>query len=262
MGNSTVGILLIAVGLLVLTLCVGFLAFTVGRRIGGVYKDEAPFGVIQAAAFALVGLLLGFSFSLAVSRYDQRRSVTVQEANAIGTTALRAQFLEPPLAEPMLKALRSYVQARIDYAGATSAEARDEPRRRSTALQTQMWALAVSAARNNPYSFEEMLFIQTLNSTIDISSEQAAALNATIPGLVLVIVIVVMLLAAALLGASYGRTGRFGILAYTVFAAMLALTMAMIIDLDRPQSGFIKVPLDSLLQTQQLVESLKPVPLR
>jgi len=261
MGSNTAGILLIAFGLLALTLLVGFIAFAVTRRIGGVYKDDAPFGVIQASAFALVGLLLGFSFSLAVARYDQRRSVTVREANAIGTTALRAQFLDPSLAGPMLNALRSYVQARIDFAAATAPGARDEPSRRSAMLQTQMWAMAVRAARHDPYSVEDMLFVQTLNNTIDLSSEQAAALNGTIPGSVLAIVIAVMLLAAALLGANYGRSGRLGVAAYSVFAAMLALTVATIIDLDRPQSGFIRVPLDSLVQTQQLVESLKPVPL-
>jgi len=75
------------------------------------------------------------------------------------------------------------------------------------------------------------------------------------------IVIAVILLAAALLGSSYGRAGRFGFIAYGLFGVMLALTLATILDLDRPQRGFIRVPLDPLMQTQKLVESLRPAPL-
>ena len=260
MSISTADIVLLTLGLLALIVFVGLVTFALTRRLQIPRTDEVPFGVIQASAFALVGLLLGFSFSLAVSRYDQRRMVTVREANAIGTSALRAQFLEPSVADPMLKLMRSYVQARIDFAAAgTTPGARDEPNRRSAALQTQMWALAVRAARRDEHSLETMLFIQTLNDTIDVSGEQAAALSATIPDAVIGIVVVVILIAAALLGSSYGRAGRFGIIAYPLFAAMLALTLATILDLDRPQRGFIRVPLDPLMQTQQLVNSLRPV---
>ena len=257
---SSTDIVLVTIGLLSLIVLIGVGTFLATRWLHPSHVDDAPFGVIQAGAFALVGLLLGFSFSLSVARYDQRRTVTVREGNTITTTALRAQFLEPSVAQPMLNMLRSYVQARIDFASAgTERAARNEPRGRSVALQTQMWALAVRAGRSDPYSVETMLFIQALNEMIDVSREQAAALNATIPDAVIGIVIVVIVLAGALLGSNYGRAGRFDVIAYALFATMIALTLATILDLDRPQRGFIRVPLDPLVNTQRLVDSLKPV---
>ncbi|HLN46928.1 MAG TPA: hypothetical protein VK216_01545, partial [Magnetospirillaceae bacterium] len=192
--------------ILVMIVVAGLASYLITRRMRVAGGDDAPFGVILAAAFALVGLLLGFSFSLALSRYDARRAVTVNEANAIGTTILRVHLLEPSIAAPMWSTLRQYVQARIDFAAAgTAPGARDEPGRRSTALQATMWTLAMRAAQRDPHSTMVPLFIQTLNDTIDLSSEQDAALGATIPDAVLIILVGVVLIAAALLGANFGR---------------------------------------------------------
>jgi len=128
MSFSAAGIIETALIVLVLIVAAGVGAFYVTRRLHrSTGRDDAPFGVILAAAFALVGLLLGFSFSLALSRYDARREVTVQEANAIGTTILRVHLLEPSIAAPMWSTLREYVQARIDFAAAGTA--RSEERR-------------------------------------------------------------------------------------------------------------------------------------
>ncbi|HME80871.1 MAG TPA: hypothetical protein VKF82_02230 [Candidatus Eremiobacteraceae bacterium] len=246
---------------LVLIVVVGLGSYFVTRRMRASSADDAPFGVILAAAFALVGLLLGFSFSLALSRYDARRQVTVQEANAIGTTILRVHLLQPSIAVPMWSTLREYVQARIDFAAAgTQPGARDEPGRRSAALQSKMWSLAMSAAQRDPHSTMVPLFIQTLNAVIDLSAEQDAALSATIPDAVLVILICVVLIAAALLGANFGRVKEFDFPAFCFFAAMLAVVIATILDLDRPQGGFIKVPLTPLQNLQPMVAGPPPVP--
>ncbi|MBV8082157.1 MAG: hypothetical protein JO293_01695 [Candidatus Eremiobacteraeota bacterium] len=244
---------------LLLVLAAGAITFFVARMVRGPGADDAPFGVIQAGAFGLIGLLLGFSFSLAVGRYDQRRAVTVKEANAIGTTALRVQLLEQPVEQQMWTVLREYAAARYDFASAVAGQ-RDEPARRSTKLQEQMWALAMRAAHDDPRSTMTPLFIATLNDTIDVSAEQAAALNATIPAQVLNVLVLVMLLAASLLGAHFGRTGRFEIIPFTAFALMLALTYAVILDLDQPQRGFIKVPLDPLSSVKAQLSGPIPSP--
>jgi hypothetical protein len=248
-------------GLLVLALIMlaGLITYRISLRMRRHGPDDAPFGVIQAGAFGLIGLLLGFSFSLAIGRYDQRRQVTVKEANAIGTTALRVQLLEPSVAAPMWTALRAYADARYDFASAVAGK-RDEAARRSATLQEQMWALAMRTAHDDPHSTMVPLFIATLNDTIDVSAEQADALNATIPMAVLDIVVGVILLAAALLGASFGRAGSFEAVPFLAFSVMLALTYAVIVDLDTPQGGFIKVPLDSLKAVQQQLQGPLPSP--
>jgi len=252
--SATVAVLLL-IGLF------GVGGFAFGRYMRDRDKDDAPFGVIQAAAFGLVGLLLGFSFSLAVSRFDQRREITVQEANAIGTTALRVPLLDAADGRKMWGLLRAYSVARLDFAKAgTRPNAREEPGSRSHTLQVKMWALAMRAAAKDPHSTMVPLFIQTLNNAIDMAGEQAAALNAVIPGAVLAIVVGVILLAAALLGADFARLGRFEIGPFVLFAGMLALTLATILDLDRPQRGYIRVPVTPLQDVVQELELPYPGP--
>ena len=117
-----------------------------------------------------------------------------------------------------------------------------------------MWTLAVSESRSDPHSTMVALFVLTLNDTIDASSEQAAALAATIPPSVLWIVVIVVIIASSLLGANFGRVGRFDWTAFALFAVMFALVIGMILDLDRPQGGLIKVSLEPLQAVQKMLE--------
>jgi hypothetical protein len=257
LNNMNISIAALAV-LLAIMLC-GFVGFWLGKRSRPSDKEDAPFGIIQASAFGLVGLLLGFSFSLAVSRFDQRRDITVREANAIGRAALRVTLLNETDGRQMWTMLRSYARIRVDFASAgTKPGERVVPGERSDALQAQMWATAMHAAARDPRSTMVPLFIQSLNEAIDVSGEQAAALDATIPESVLLIVVGVMLLAAALLGVSFARGALFEMGPFVLFGAMLALTFAVILDLDRPQRGLIRVPLTPLQKVVQQLEGPYP----
>lgn len=251
--TSNIGLMSFAVAVAIMT--AGVIGYLLAKRWWKSDPDDAPFGVLQASAFGMVGLLLGFSFSLAVARFDQRRQVTVREANAIGTTVLRTDLLRPAVARQMRELLRQYVEARIEYAAAgVNVAQREQPRRRTDELQRRMWSLAVSESRSDPHSTMVALFVLTLNETIDSSSEQAAALSATIPPSVLWIVVIVVILASSLLGANFGRVGRFDWVAFALFALMFGLVIGMILDLDRPQGGLIKISLEPLQAVQKLLE--------
>jgi hypothetical protein len=251
--TSNIGLMDFAVALAIMA--AGVIGYLLAKRWWKSAPDDAPFGVLQASAFGMVGLLLGFSFSLAVARFDQRRQVTVREANAIGTTVLRTDLLRPPVARQMRELLREYVQARIEFAAAgVDVGRREQPGRRSSELQRRMWALAVSESRSDPHSTMVALFVLTLNDTIDSSSEQAAALSATIPPSVLWIVVIVVIIATSLLGANFGRVGRLDWTAFVLFVVMFALVIGMILDLDRPQGGLIKVSLEPLQAVQKMLE--------
>jgi hypothetical protein len=253
---SNIGVM--SFGVFVAIMIAGVGGYFLAKRWWKSNPEDVPFGVLQASAFGMVGLLLGFSFSIAVARFDQRREVTVREANAIGTTVLRADLLRPRVAQQMRELLREYVDVRIAYVAAgTHADERAIPGRRSAELQRRMWALAVSESRSDPHSTMLALFILTLNQTIDVSSEQAAALDATIPPSVLWIVVIVVIIAASLLGANFGRVGRFDWIAFALFAVMFALVIGMILDLDRPQGGLIRISLEPLQAVQR---SLQPAP--
>lgn len=231
--------------------------FKIASRIEKHSTDEAPFGVIQGAAFALVGLLLGFSFSLAVQRFDARRAEVVSEANAIGTAALRVRLLDPSAQPQMFDKLREYVDVRVafslagtkDEAGSTSLIAR------SDALQAQIWKLAMISAQKDPHSTEVPLFVAALNTMIDEGAAQQAVLHASIPPAVLGVLGTVVMLSAPLLGVGFGRAQQRNIAAAAIFSVMLAVVVSIILDLDRPQRGLVSVDLTPLRQVQQSLHS-------
>ena len=223
----------------------------VGRAIRTPSGGDTPSTVIQGAVFTLVGLLLAFSFSLSLGRFDARRVVLVQEANAIGTTFLRASLLPPSLAAEMRHDLRKYVPWRVEFVSAeTDPRERAIATERSEELQRAMWQLAVDAARTDPRSTTTALLVASLNETIDLSTEEDAVQQAHIPDIVIVGLVLIILIASSLTGYGFGLQGRRAILSIVLFAVTFAIAIGLVLDLDRPQRGLIQVNL-APLQTLQ-----------
>jgi hypothetical protein len=243
---------IIAIALFVWIAVCGEIGFRIGTRMKSTF-GESPFGVLQGAFFGLLALLLAFSFSLGLSRYDARRVQVLQEADSINTTFLRTQLLDARTAPIMRDYLRQYLDVRIAFATAEINEKdRADAVRRSGALQREMWGLAVAQSARDKRSTTLPLFIDALNETINESSEEEGVLAAHIPDPVIFVLAIVIGFASALLGVGFGRTDHRGGVAIAFFAITLALVVAMILDLDRPQRGFIRVslePLQSLRQT-------------
>ncbi len=253
-GLDSVLLTLAIFGLIVVFVELGF-RFSLSRRGK---EDDTSFGVVEGAAYSIVGLLLGFSFSLAVSHYDARRLLVVKEANAIGTTVLRSEMLAPSAAHEMNAFLREYVDARVAFALADRDRAgRGRAAAQSARLQDRMWAVARRESARDPRSTIVPLFVSTLNDTIDASGDQAAALDANIPDPVIDILGVVILAAAGLLGYGFGKSGRH-IVATVLFATMLSLVVTVTLDLDHAQSGLIRVSLEPLRDLQRSLAA--PVP--
>jgi hypothetical protein len=232
--------------------------FFLGRGQKQNDHDDAAFGVVQGAAYALVGLLLGFSFSLAVARFDARRATQVREANAIVATILRTDLLDAPSATQMRALLRRYIARRLEFSAAgVDVQGRARAQVGSERLQNQMWATAARAAKSDPRSTTVPLLIQSLNATIDASSEQDEVLAATIPASVVLVLVFLVLIAVGLMGFGFGRSRSRRPVMSAVLALMFALVIMTILDLDRPQSGFIQVSLKPLTDAQQLLDSRK-----
>ena len=217
---------------------------------------KEPFGVLQAALLGLVGLLLAFGLSLALSRYEDRRSNVVREANAIGTTYLRAQTLAEPVRSRSLDLLVSYTRSAIrisdDVPG--SADASDA-RAQEERIERRLWSLAGEALDTAPTASAPRLYVETLNEMIDGEDARVAALGNRVPTAVLVLEVVGAALAIGLLSAYLAIVGR-GVLAVTLAAALLAFLLLVTADLDRPTRGMITVP-DTAL-TNQLASMMEP----
>lgn len=246
---------IIMLGSALLIFAMSEVGFQLGRRRGPSPDGRDPSMLIQSTAFTLLALLLGFSFSLALGRYDARRAALLREANAITATFLRTDLLEAKAAKQFRAYLRDYVALRLAFAKADAApQERASLTQRSLDLQRGMWAIAVNAAHRDPHSTTVPLVIAALNDTIALSSEERAVLTNHIPDVVIFWLLSIALIASTMMGYGFGREGRRAPVFKAVFALMVAFVFGLVLDLDRPQRGIIRVnltPLQSVAQTMQ-----------
>jgi len=240
------GILLVFVPSLFLIM---LLVLETGRRIGKRYHsmEESDHHrgnriLVESAIYGLLGLLIAFTVSGAANRFDARRTLTVQEANAIGTAYLRLDLL-PAAAQPELRRkFRRYAEARLavfrllpDFA-ASNAEAV-----RANELQRSIWNEVIAALPGVPQSATLML-LPALNEMFDITSSRAIAGQAHTP-LVILCALAVLALFCCLL-AGYGLAGENPLgsaLRMIGFALIVTLTIFVILDLDYPRVGLIRL---------------------
>jgi hypothetical protein len=237
-------------------------ATLVGALLGRRFRHRADalkesFGVLQGAFLGVVGLLLAFGLSLAVTRYEDRRANVVTEANAIGTTYLRAQTLAEPIRTRSLNLLvrytRSTVQVSDHLPGSTGARAAAAQEER---LQRRLWALAAQALHRAPTASAPRLYVETLNDMIDDETVRVLALSNRVPTAVLLIDVLGSAFALGLLAAFLALAGR-GELAVVTAAALVAFLLLVTTDLDRPTRGMIRVP-DTALTDQLASMELPP----
>jgi hypothetical protein len=215
----------------------------VGRALGTREKGlKEPLGVVQGALVGLVALLLAFGLTMAVGRYETRRTTLVDEANAIGTTYLRAETLAEPQRTESLGFLRQYADARIDLSKAVPDSAKFQAASdRSVALQNQLWARAARAMTEAPTASAPRLYVESLNEMIDAHTTRVAALDNRIPAPVLWLQLLASALALGILGTFLASHDR-GIFMSLIAAGLVTVMLLVIFDLDRPRRGLITVP--------------------
>ena len=235
-------------GVLALVLCgMVFGATGVGVLVGRSQRHRSdhlrePFAALQAALLGMVGLILAFGLAMAVGRYETRRQAVVDDANAIGTTYLRAQTLPEPARSGSLVRLSAYAETslRLSRAVPRSAAA-DRAVADGELLQRGLWRLAGNALDAAPQDSAPRLYAESLNAMIDMQTVRVAALDNRVPTAVLVLEIVGAAVALGLLGAYLAIVGR-GILTVLLAAALVTLLLLVTFDLDRPTRGLIRVP--------------------
>lgn len=238
-------------GLLVLATEAGF-RFGV-RTAAKAERVDSQISSVEAGILAVLGLLLGFTMSMAVTRYETRKHLVLEEANALGTSCLRAELLPEPGRKELLDLLHQYIRDRVAYGeGRNDPEGNAALRGRTALLQQQFWSKAVSFARESPNPVTNGLLLQSLNESIDLEAARWMSLNDHVPDAVIYVIALVGLLAASLVGYSFGIRGRRQ--RYAVWALSIAITivLSVIVDLDRPRTGFIRVsqqPMIDLLRS-------------
>ena len=231
-------------------LFLGMLLFLeIGRRIAiRRMKEDAGaagegIGAVDGAVFALLGLLIAFTFSGASSRFDTRRQLIVEESNDIGTAYLRLDLLPADLQPALRESFRRYLDARIEvYRKLPDIAAAKESLAKANELQKQIWRQAVVASRTEGAPLAaSILLLPALNAMIDITTTRTIA-SLMHPPTVVFVMLFGLALAASLL-AGYGMTGSrvrswFHMLG---FALVVAFAVYVIMDIEYPRLGLIRV---------------------
>jgi hypothetical protein len=239
--------------LLLVNLLMDECGFRVGRLRGGHTQKEsdATVGAIVASELGLLAFMLAFSFQIVAGRFDLRRTALLNEANAIGTTYLRAAMLPHTQGAPIRQLLRDYVDIRLQ---ATTGMPIDKVLRRSEEIQEQLWTQAVAAAEFDTHSLPTELFIQSLNELIDLHSVRVmASLRNRMPLPVWIVLFGVGVLSFFTMGyqAGLARAGRSP--ATLVIALTFVAVIWLVADLDRPGEGFLHVSQDPLIDVRQMM---------
>ncbi len=239
--NFTLGAMLLAIALFLALLA----CLEIGRRVGvrrAARDSEAALagaGVVEGAVFALLGLLIAFTFSGAAGRFDQRRALIVEEANAIGTAYLRLDLLPAAARAELQESLRQYLDARLAvYRAVPDMVAVHAALARSTALQQEIWSKAVAASAGSQAT---VLLLPALNEMIDITTTRTMA-GQTHPPLVLFALLTgLALLGALLAGHAMSSARERNWLHMATFAFALAGAVYVILDMEYPRVGLIRV---------------------
>jgi hypothetical protein len=239
--------LLLGIMLIVLLSVEG--GYRVGRfRASRAHEMETPVGEMVASTLGLLAFILGFTFGLAASRFDAKRQLLVDEANAVGTTYLRAEML-PERGNEIRTLLREYVDVRID---AVTPDKLAEGIRRSEDLQNRLWGLTVPIAVKNPESVIVGLFVQSLNEVIDLHTKRlTAAVHNRIPFAIWAALYGISVFSFAAMGYHSGLTGTARSLVIIAVAFTFSVVIVLIADLDRSQEGVLRVSPQALIDLRR-----------
>ena len=248
------------VGFLVGTAIV-FLASELGWRLGTRTKGHGASGNISALEQSLLGLLaliVGFTFLMSLTRFEARRDAVLNEANAIGTTALRTRLLPEPHRTESLKLLREYAQIRIDYIP-TGKSFADSPTviDRSNSIQEALWQQVKALSAENNNMVPTGLFIQALNDMIDNQGKRLSALRNDIPVVVLLSLFGIAAVACGFAGYASGLDPLRTRVPVFVTAFLVCSVIAVILDLDRPNVGFVTISQQPMIDTVATLSGFK-----
>ena len=223
------------------------------RQISSNDPIKSQFTAIQGSLLGLISLLLGFTFSIALNHHDNRSESMLEEANAIGTTYLRAHSLPDAVRDKTLVTLRQYVDVRVKSGMISVADkASHEPLTQEAGqLRAKLWDLAMESVKHDDRVTTTGLYIQTLNALIDSYGTRDEILNRHVPEVVIFLLLITIVLAGGVLGYTSGVAGHRPTMAVIGFMVIVGILVAMIMDLDRPRRGFIQVSQKNMLDLQK-----------
>ena len=215
-------------------------------------KSDAGVGPLVGATLALLAFLLAFVVGFAANISSQRRELVLQEANAIGTTYLRAGYLDEPYRTESKELLREYVDLRL---AAVDSEQGVAVVTRSEEIHNELWASAEQVAIESPLPTIS-LYINSLNELIDIHSDRIFyGVDIRVPATILLGLYIVAIFSMILVGIQSGYAEKRNFIALMVLVLILSVVFLLIVDLDRSQEGLMRVPQQALYDIQRQINT-------
>src|SRR5208283_1093839 len=219
------------------------------RRTDDTEDFSQDFGIVLGATLTLLGLLIGFSFSMAISRYDQRKNYEEAEANAIGTEYLRADLLSAGDAAKVRALLREYLDQRILFYTTRDGPQLHQVNTYTASLQDELWSAVRVPAATQPTPILA-LAVSGMNDVLNSQGYTQAAWWNSIPPAAWALMAAIAVCCNLLVG--YGaRPGRARAYLLLVLPLVVAVAFYLIADLDSPRTGIIRVQPQNLLSLSQ-----------
>ena len=233
----------------------GWVGFLCRRRQGTLDTEmREDFGFILAATLTLLGLIIGFSFSMATSRYDQRKNYEEAEANAIGTEYLRADLLPPANAATVRTLLRKYLDERILFYMAHDESESEQINTRTAQLQSELWSAIRAPAAEHPTPVMALV-VSGMNDVLNSQGYTQAGYWNRIPTAAWGLMAAIAIGCNFLVG--YGsRSAKSGSKLLPILPLIVSIAFMLVADIDSPRHGIIRVSPINLIN---LSESLPPL---
>lgn len=210
------------------------------------------FGIIQGATLTLLGLIVGFTFSMALSRYEQRKNYEEEEANAIGTEYLRADLLPAADAARVRTLLRAYVDQRMLFYTTRDSRQLEQVNVATAALQAELWSVVKAPALAQPTPLSA-LAVAGMNDVINTQGYTQAAWWNRIPLSAWLLVVSIAMCATLLVGIGTKRSGTVPRV-LLILPLVISMALFLIADIDSPRRGIIRVVPQNL---ESLARSLR-----
>ena len=244
----------------VLTFLVLLLAFELGYKYGLFrqkkyeVEPDKTLDAMVGATLGLLAFLMAFVMSMASDRYDNRRQLVVEEAQVIRSAYLQAGYLTEPYPQEIRSLLKEYVDIRI-----ATPETQNEIGKvilRSEEIHAKLWDLTEAVVEETPGRDEVSLFIASINETINLHSRRIAALRARLPETIVLVLYLIAALGMAMVGFQNSYNGKRNYFSALSVILVFTVVMMLIIDLDRPQEGLLRVSQQALIDLQRQMDSL------
>lgn len=206
-------------------------------------------GYIVSAVLGLLALLTGFTFSLAVDRFETRRALVLEEANAIGTTYLRTQLLDAPHRSRISDLLVQYTDNRIALAAAQHNKEGEEVLARNDRLVTELWTATVAAFPTIRGLDFSTAYLDSMNALIDLDAARKASRAAKVPPAVFGVLAIYIIITAAVMG--YVLVGPRGRVTGLFLFMLIVMAQLLIIDIDRPTAGKVTESPEPMLRLRE-----------